>query len=254
MALELEFVRNEKTLVYDDICNVINNGEIVHTFKCNTQPGTTREGVATLAPGIYLYKPGIHGLSKPPSRRYPAFVQADSVYVFRSGSGNHKYLVEYSINIHHGGNSSVSSLGCLTFPPDIWDEFHSLVLNILDRNDQHQFRIRIRVPNETPQLIRAESPKYSYFLHNKEFKPYTIQGGRAIVKVRAFIALLLKVEPDSLDFTWADDDLYYNNKKIETIDVRGQEGVTYGTLSSCVYACGLNLFVDDSKLKVTIPI
>lgn len=251
--LKLVFIRNKKTLVYDDTCEVYNNGNLIRTFKCNTQPGTTRSGVATLSPGNYVYKPGIHGLSKPPSKRYRAFVQARPVFVFRSGSGSKLYRVDYSINIHRGSNSSVSSLGCITFDPDVWPEFRDLIFNLLDRNDQATFPVELRDKTDVAPKTIVVPTEFEYFLHGERFKPYTIQGGRAFVKVRAFIALLLKREPETLDFTWVEEDLFFNDKEIETLDINGEEGVTFGSLSSCVYAAGSNLSIDEKNKKVTIP-
>lgn len=250
--ISLTFTRRAKTLAYDDTCQVFDDGVLVKSFFCNTQPGTTRTGVATLAPGQWIYRPGIHGLSKPPSRRYPAFVQAAPVKVFRSGSDK-LHVVDYSINIHKGSFSSVSSLGCITFAPDVWDDFHSLVLNLLDKNDQPTFQITVRNHGEETSFENEERKFFRYFLNGTEFSPSSILGGRAVVKVRSFIASLRKTDPSLLVFEWKGDNLYFEGKEIETVDVRGMEGVTHGFLSSCCEACNVAIKIDNDSKKVFIP-
>ena len=74
---------------------------------------------------------GIHGLSKPKNRRYEALVQADKVTVSRdSGEVGVAPKLDtgfFGINIHRGGYKTVSSEGCQTIYPDLWDTFMRLV-------------------------------------------------------------------------------------------------------------------------------
>lgn len=129
---------NDRAL-YDDAVAVVGPG-IFATFNFNTDPGAYREGMACLEPGVHVYQPGPHPMAAP---NYPAFRQAREVVVrrdqtaeFKAGVQHPKYgycLGEgrwrglFGINIHRGGNTRTSSLGCQTVPPDQWDEFHKTV-------------------------------------------------------------------------------------------------------------------------------
>lgn len=122
--------------IYDDaliICSPVCHA----AFNGNTDPSIFRPRVASLFPGVWLYKPGIHGLSKPKAKRYPAFVQAADVTVQRDGgvaeSGR------FGINIHRGSNTGTSSLGCQTIPPAQWDSFRTLLNEQLARFGQKTF-------------------------------------------------------------------------------------------------------------------
>jgi len=110
--------------VYDDAVFLV-TPDGVRAFNFNTDPGAYRQGIATLRPGVWRYKQGIHGLSKPANRRYPALVQAGEVTVSRDGERAETGY--FGINIHRGGAGSTSSLGCQTLPPDQWAEFFGAV-------------------------------------------------------------------------------------------------------------------------------
>lgn len=119
--------------VYDDAIFLLTPTAFV-AFNANTDPSAFRHGIASLKPGRYLYKLGIHGLSKPKDRQYEALVQAGEVTVCRDGSE-----VEtgwFGINIHRGGASGTSSLGCQTIPPAQWESFISMVRAELKRHGQ----------------------------------------------------------------------------------------------------------------------
>ena len=113
--------------VYDDAICVIGPGTFA-IFKANTDPSASyKSGVASLIPGVYPYKPGNHGLSKP-GGGYPAFrpnTTGEALPVTRDGAtGTSKGI---AINIHRGGINTTSSLGCQTIPPNQWNSFYSLV-------------------------------------------------------------------------------------------------------------------------------
>jgi len=119
--------------VYDDAIFLLTPTAFV-AFNANTDPSAFRHGIASLKPGRYLYKLGIHGLSKPKDRQYEALVQAGEVTVCRDGGE-----VEtgwFGINIHRGGASGTSSLGCQTIPPAQWESFISMVRAELKRHGQ----------------------------------------------------------------------------------------------------------------------
>lgn len=90
-------------------------------FNANCDPGAFRKGIANLTPGIWYYKIGIHGWSKPASRRYKAFVQAAPVTVHRDDWAK-PVTGFFGINIHRGSRLSVSSLGCQTIWPGQWSQ------------------------------------------------------------------------------------------------------------------------------------
>jgi len=126
--------------IYDDAIGIISPDGVV-TFNANVDPGSFKKGIANLKtnknPG-WLYKQGIHGLSKPKSQQYMAFVQADKVTVSRDKQGDDTGY--FGINIHKGRTLSVSSLGCQTIVPSQWDSFYSLATSLMKRNGQKTIR------------------------------------------------------------------------------------------------------------------
>jgi len=154
--------------IYDDALFIIGPNTFA-AFNGNNDPSVARDNVATLQPGRYLYQPGIHGLSRPAAQQYPAFVQAGPVIVCRDGTertpagheddslgyclGNSLWTDakwwpndRFAINIHRGGNSTTSSLGCQTLPPDQWDAFHSLLMLELKRAGAKTFDLVVVPP------------------------------------------------------------------------------------------------------------
>lgn len=121
--------------IYDDALFLVGPGG--HwTFNANTDPSKHAHGIAVLKPGLWLYKIGIHGLSKPrhpsgtleytdASYQYAALVQAQKVVVVRDGKGEDAGW--FGINIHRGSTTTTSSLGCQTIRPTQWAEFLMLV-------------------------------------------------------------------------------------------------------------------------------
>lgn len=113
--------------VYDDAIMVVSPTAYA-TFNANTDPSRELPGMATLLPGVWQYKLGIHGLSHPIGpRQYPALVQAGPVTVKRWPFTGATETGEFEIHIHHGGETTTSSAGCQTVHPDQWDEFFGLV-------------------------------------------------------------------------------------------------------------------------------
>jgi len=134
--------KNDRGL-YDDALFVASPNGVV-AFNGNTDPSIYRPGIATLNPGVWRYKPGIHGLSRPAAQRYAAFVQAAPVTVSRDGAGEDTGW--FGINIHRGSNTTTSSLGCQTVPPDQWGAFHALVNTELKRHGQKTFPYALKAP------------------------------------------------------------------------------------------------------------
>ena len=116
--------------VYDDAIAIVTPTAFA-TFNANTDPSAWRAGVASLKAGVWRYKTGIHGLSRPKDRQYLALVQAGPVTVRRDQSGEETGY--FGINIHRGGYNMTSSLGCQTIFPGQWIAFIALVKNKVAR-------------------------------------------------------------------------------------------------------------------------
>ena len=116
-------LRNEIN-VYDDALFVWSENGYM-TFNANTDPSISRPRVAKLKPGIWQYRLGTHNISKPKSSQYPALVQAAPVTVIRQNAGEDTGW--FGINIHRGGRSTTSSLGCVTLPVLQWTQFYETV-------------------------------------------------------------------------------------------------------------------------------
>ena len=119
--------------VYDDAIFLL-TPETFAAFNANVDPSIFRTHIATLRKGLWRYKVGIHGLSKPPVQRYTALVQAGEVTVERDGEKPETGW--FGINIHRGGVTGTSSLGCQTIVPDQWPAFIELVRSELARHGQ----------------------------------------------------------------------------------------------------------------------
>jgi lysozyme len=124
--------------VYDDAI-VVRSPSVLAAFNGNTDPSAWRKGIATLRPGAYPYKPGKHGISRA-GGGYPAFrpaTKGEALPVDRDGIAQPEPGV--AINIHRGGFSGTSSLGCQTIHPSQWDAFHALLTAELKRSGQREF-------------------------------------------------------------------------------------------------------------------
>lgn len=121
--------------IYDDAIIVISPNAFA-AFNANTDPSIHRPGIATLVPGVHMYRKGKHGISRP-GGGYPAFRPAtpdEGLPVTRDGQHGTKRGI--AINIHKGSRNSTSSLGCQTIHPDQWEAFRSLAYAEMDRHGQ----------------------------------------------------------------------------------------------------------------------
>lgn len=119
--------------IYDDALFLLTPA--VHaSFNANTDPSVARPHIATLRAGLWRYKIGTHGLSRPKAQQYTALVQAAEVTVGRDGERAETGW--FGINIHRGGYGTTSSLGCQTLWPDQWPAFIALVQGELKRHGQ----------------------------------------------------------------------------------------------------------------------
>ncbi len=122
--------------MYDDAIALVTKNSFA-TYNANTDPSryrdatAQRKGMAVLMPGTYLYKVGIHGLSRPKEQQYEALVQASPVWVRRDGGLEEQGY--FGINIHRGGETTTSSEGCQTIVPEQWRNFIRSVRGTIGR-------------------------------------------------------------------------------------------------------------------------
>lgn len=128
--------------IYDDALIWFYPGGFM-TFRGNADPNGVRKGfgtaestkgMASLKPGVWDYQKGLH-------KGYEAFIQADKVTVIRDGSPDYEDTGWFGINVHRGGVTSTSSLGCLTIPPASWDTFKELGYDKLSEYGQRTFKL-----------------------------------------------------------------------------------------------------------------
>lgn len=124
--------------IYDDALFVVGR-ELFKSFQANTDPSVYRKGIASIVPGVHMFKPGKHGISRP-GGGYPAFrpaTKGEALPVTRDGITNPNPGI--ATNIHRGGKNGTSSEGCITVPPSLWDLFHALVTRGLKDSGLKEF-------------------------------------------------------------------------------------------------------------------
>lgn len=115
--------------IYDDAILLL-APECLIAYNANCDPSLYREGIATLKPGTWFYKLGIH------KKSYKALVQARPVTVERDQGGAETGF--FGINIHKGSFSSTSSLGCQTIYPSQWNSFITTVELQMKKHEQRE--------------------------------------------------------------------------------------------------------------------
>ncbi|MCA0445171.1 MAG: hypothetical protein LCH54_02955 [Bacteroidetes bacterium] len=116
--------------IYDDaLC--IDSPQVTAAFNANTDPSHFRMGKGSgIEKGIARLKPGSYnahclGLHK---NKYLALVQRLGVVtVIRDCEPDYEESGYFGINIHKGGYTTTSSLGCETIHQDKWESFISTV-------------------------------------------------------------------------------------------------------------------------------
>ncbi len=116
--------------IYDDALFIVGD-DCFASFNGNVDPSSYRKGKGT---GIFkgmaslkegLYRSHMLGLHR---GKYMALIQTGGrVTVVRDGTPNYEDTGYFGINIHKGGYSTTSSLGCQTIHPDQWQSFITLV-------------------------------------------------------------------------------------------------------------------------------
>lgn len=130
--------------IYDDALSII-SPTLFSNYNGNCDPSRYRpgfgfgaeKGMASLTPGVWRFKPGIHYGSNPHS----AFRQDEPFTVHRdSNKGSYQHTGMFGINLHRGGVNGTSSLGCQTVPPAQWDSFRDTLNAELKRHGQKTFK------------------------------------------------------------------------------------------------------------------
>lgn len=124
--------------IYDDALILVSSGgDVYATFNANVDPAgrginpKIKKGYASLKPGVWTYKLGLHGIRS--GNPYRALVQGAPVTVVRDGGKEETGW--FGINVHAGGRTRVSSEGCTTLPPQSWPAFITLVETEMKRNN-----------------------------------------------------------------------------------------------------------------------
>lgn len=123
---------NDRNIYDDAIILRVPSLNIFSAFNGNTDPsrvhkgfGTKEQtkGMAVLKTGLWpVYRFDKHNGSQP----HEAICQrAGKVTVMRDGDPPYSDTGNFGINIHRGGFTKTSSLGCQTIPPEQWDEFYN---------------------------------------------------------------------------------------------------------------------------------
>lgn len=122
---------NNDRNIYDDALFII-TPELFTAYNGNTDPSRYRPGIAVLKPGMYFYKKGLHSLSSP--HPYLALRQDSNVTVIRDGGKEQTDSPQnrFFIDIHRGGYTTTSSLGCQTIHPDQWEGFRDTIFKAMD--------------------------------------------------------------------------------------------------------------------------
>ena len=140
--------------IYDDAIFLLTPAAFV-SFNANCDPSRFHPGIAVLKAGVWRYRLGVHGLTRDKARQYQALVQAAPVTVRRDSDAAAEPREEtgwFGINIHCGGYSSTSSLGCQTIYPGQWDSFIALVKSEMQRFDAREIAYCL---TERPTLIMS---------------------------------------------------------------------------------------------------
>ena len=120
--------------IYDDAIFLVTPAGMMR-YNANTDPSVARRRVAVLVPGLWRYRLGIHGLSKPKEKQYEALVQAAVVTVDRD-EVDADSTGWFGINIHRGSYRTTSSLGCQTIYPAQWPAFIESVRGAMKEHGQ----------------------------------------------------------------------------------------------------------------------
>lgn len=142
--------RNDRR-IWDDAMFVVWPDGIAR-FQANTDPNGYRKGRGTgRGKGMAMLKPGIHKYGTGKHKGRVAFRQTEKFTVIRDGNPPYEHCGMHAINLHDGGYTSTSSLGCQTLSKagNTWLRFRQLVYSLLD-DCKNPFR-----KNDRGQKVRS---------------------------------------------------------------------------------------------------
>lgn len=127
--------------IFDDALVIISPRSF-RTFNGNTDPSETGGRLASLQPGAWQMKPGIHHPGTPGA--YECLVQAGPVTVLRDNGV--RETGEFYIHIHHAGMNTTTSAGCQTIYLPQWPEFKQLYKAEMDfyKQDEITYVLTVR--------------------------------------------------------------------------------------------------------------
>jgi lysozyme len=118
--------------IYDDAL-FLHTPSVTAAFNGNTDPSRYRTGSGTgAAKGMACLRPGawyVHSFDLHKGKYLALCQRAGEVTVTRDGDPPYADTGMFGINIHRGGYSGTSSLGCQTIHPTQWDSFINLAVD-----------------------------------------------------------------------------------------------------------------------------
>lgn len=156
--LDGQGVKGENDIgIYDDAM-FFRSPNVFASFNANTDPSKIKPGVAMLK-AQEVYYAHILDTHNGSSSSYPAVCQRSGVVtVYRSGTetlplgehskygehiGNGYWVGKFGINIHKGGYTTTSSLGCQTIYPTQWSGYYGLVDSEMRRVFAESYKKRV---------------------------------------------------------------------------------------------------------------
>lgn len=144
--------------IYDDAMFIVSPFG-VERFQANTDPNGYRKGHGTGgAKGMAMLKTGIHLFGTGLHKGRKAFRQCEQFTVIRDGNPPYEHVGFHAINLHSGGYSSTSSLGCQTVPSDTWPDFRDTLYELLEKFENP------RLHNDWGENVRS----FPYLLIDEE--------------------------------------------------------------------------------------
>ncbi len=128
-------IYDDAIVIHSPTCNIAYNANTDPSIYRKGEGTGERKGVATLKAGLWSFTVGLH------RGQYTALRQHGNFTVIRDGDPPYEDTGDFfGINIHRGGRTTTSSLGCQTIHPDQWDSFIATVQSEMRRHNQRVVR------------------------------------------------------------------------------------------------------------------
>jgi hypothetical protein len=136
--------------IYDDALAIYHPHRGILTYQHNTDPNGYRAGFGTGAnKGMAMLKPGVWRFGTGRHKGKRAFRQCMPFTVIRDGNPPCEDTGWHAIDLHAGGNSSTSSLGCQTLPPSTFAQVQPLLYQWLDEC------MNLKMKNDFEEMVRS---------------------------------------------------------------------------------------------------